>query len=1066
MWIVRISLARPYTFIVMALIILIATPVSLLRTPVDVLPDVNIPVISVVWSYNGLSAQEMGERITQIHERMLTTTVSDVEHVESQSLAGNAVIRIFFHPGVNIQTAIAQVVAISQSALGQLPPGASPPIIIKYTASSMPVMQLGLSSQQMSEQELFDSALSVARPQLATVPGATVPYPYGGKMSVISVDLDPKALADRALAASDVIRAIGVQNLILPSGAVKFGDTEYAVHTNASPATIADLNAIPVRTLAGVTTFLRDVAHVREGFSPQTNIIRQNGSNGMLLSIMKNGGASALDVINAAKARLPDVLAQLPHGVEVRTMSDQSRFLTTAISNVVQEACIATALTALLLLLFLGKWRTTVIIAVSIPLSIFSSLIGLHAIGETINLMTLSGLALAVGILVDDATVTVENIERHLHAGTPLQQAILDGAGEISVPALVSTLCICIVFMPMFFLDGVARYLFVPLAEAFLFAMLASYVLSRTLVPTLAFMLLGERRAAGHGLRALPARIHHRFTHRFEQLRQTYGVLLTGLLESPRRVILAFLLLCAVSAGLYAMLGRELFPEAAGQLIKLHMRGPTGQRIERMAAVTDNVSETVHRVIPEQDLEAVFFNIGLPYSAINLAYNNSGTIGSFDADVLISLKPGTRTGAAYSQRLIQQLHARFPGYEFFALPADIVTQILNFGKPAALDLQISGTKYRENFEYAAKLAARVRAVPGAADVRIQQRLDNPAIGLAMDRVRLQTMGLTPQDVAQNLLLPLSGNGQTAPSFWLNPKSRAIYNLQAQTEQSRISSMEDLLHLPVKPVVAASAISAESPQLLGNLVNTTPDTQYAVLSRYANRPVVNIYANAQGRDLAAVAADIRKIIDAEMAQRPKGAVVTLRGQIDILDTAFGQLGWGIAAAVVLVYLIIVINFQSWCDALIVVCTLPAIPAGIAWMMVLTDTNLSIPALIGAIMAVGIATANSILVVSFARQRLGDGATPHAAALEAGLTRLRPVLMTAIAMIAGMAPMAIGYGEGSAQTAPLARAVIGGLVFATMSSLLLVPVVFASLHQRLHSWRSKRRNNLRLAPDIPA
>ena len=1046
MWIVQIALQRPYTFIVLAICILLATPLALLRTPVDVLPEIDIPVISVIWNYNGLSAQQMGDRITQTHERSLTTTVNDIEHIESQSLAGIAIIKIFFQPSVNIQTAIAQVVSGSQAVTHQMPPGITPPLIIKYTASSIPVIQLGMSSKALSEQELYDTAVNILRPQLVTIPGVAMPYPYGGKIRLISLDLDPQALLSKGLISTDVINAVNTQNLILPSGTVKIGDTEFTVATNASPSTIEGLNSIPVRTVNGATTFLREVAHVRDGFSPQTNIVRHNGQRGLLLSALKNGGASTLDVVNEIKAKLPFLRTLLPNSIEISLLFDQSIFVKAAVEGVIHEALIAALLTALMLLLFLGNWRTTSIISISIPLSIFSSILLLHAFGETINVMTLGGLALAVGILVDDATVTIENIERHLHLGSDLYTAILDGAGEIAVPAFVSTLCICIVFLPMLFLEGVARYLFVPLAEAVVFAMLASYILSRTLVPTLALLLMGRSGKAGQGT-AWIDRVHHGFNRHFEDLRSRYVLLLSHLLTHRRAFVTGFMVFCMLSCGLYSLLGRDLFPQMDSGQIKLHMRAPTGTRIEQTAVIADGVERVIREVIPPAELDTILDNIGLPYSGINLSYSNSGTIGTLDADIMISLKEGHQPSEIYIEQLPRRLRKEFPGIEFFFQPADIVTQILNFGIPASIDVQIKGANYSANEQLAGKLARKIGALRGAADVHIHQRLDSPSIELNMDRARLQNIGLGPNDLAQNLLLPLSGSAQTSPSFWLNPRNSVVYNLQVQTPQYQIGSLDDLLHLPVGRPDKAVAHGSAPPQILGNLVSVSRSREYAILSRYDIQPSIDIFANARGRDLGSIAKEIRQIIDDAKPDLPRGSSITLRGQVQTMESSYLGLSVGILGAIVLVYLLIVVNFQSWIDPFIIITALPAALAGIAWILILTGTDLSVPALTGAIMTMGVATANSILVVSFARQRMSEGLTPLSAALEAGATRLRPVLMTALAMIVGMVPMAIGIGDGSEQNAPLGRAVIGGLLFATVSTLFFVPVVFASFHRWL-------------------
>jgi multidrug efflux pump subunit AcrB len=1055
MWIVRTALERPYTFIVMAILILLSTPLAIMRTPVDVLPEIDIPVVTVIWSYNGLSAQQMGNRIAQTHERSLTTTVSDIKTIESRSIGGLTIIKIYFQPNVNIQMAISQVVAVSQSALRQMPPGITPPLVIKYTASSIPVIQVGMSSKTLSEKELFDSALNILRPQLITIPGLAMPFPYGGKARAVSVDIDPEALRSKGMTSSDVINAITTQNLTLPSGTTKIDDVEFNISMNSSPVSIAGLNNIPVRTVNGATTYLREVAHVRDGFSPQINIVRQNGERGLLLTALKNGGASTLDVVSRIKTMLPTLLPLLPEGIDVTLLADQSIFVKQAISGVIHEALLAGGLTALMLLLFLGNWRTTVIVAISIPLSIFTSLIVLYLIGQTINIMTLGGLALAVGILVDDATVTIENIERHLHMGKGLYEAVMDGAGEIAIPTFVSTLCICIVFVPMFFLGGVARYLFVPLAQAVSFAMLASYVLSRTLVPTMAYLLLKNQGTPGWFTKRIH-QAHVRFNEGFEHFRAGYVVLLGRLLEHRTRFIIGFLGFCILSCGIYMLLGRDLFPPVDTGQIKLHMRAPSGTRVERTAIISDEVQNVIRRVIPPAELDGILDNVGQPNSGINLSYSSSGTIGSFDADIMITLKRGHKKSSEYyMDKLLPELRKSFPGVEFFYQAADIVTQILNFGIPAAIDVQIVGNNYAANQQLAAKLVNKVAAVPGAADVHIHQRLDRPAIALTMDRTRMQAMGLTPADLAQNILLPLSGSSQTSPNFWLNPNNNINYSIQVQAPQANISSLDELLRLPVGPSNAAASNAASAlnsaagrgTQLLGNLVTASPTTEFAIFTRYNILPAINIYANVRGRDLASVAKEIQAIVDEAKPLLPRGSRIEMRGQVETMHESFKGLGVGLIGAILLVYLLIVINFQSWLDPFIVVTALIAALAGIAWMLILTATNLSVPALTGAIMTMGVGTANSVLVISFARQRLLDGLTPLAAALEAGATRLRPVLMTALAMIIGMIPMAIGLGEGSEQNAPLGRAVIGGLIFATVSTVLFVPVLFATFHGRL-------------------
>ncbi|CAD6511587.1 efflux RND transporter permease subunit [Paraburkholderia sabiae] len=1052
MWIVNLALKRPYTFIVMAILIVLATPFVLFTTPVDVLPEINIPVVSIIWNYTGLSAQDMANRITSVNERSLTTTVNDIEHIESQSLAGIAIIKLFLQPNANIQTAIAQTVAVEQAQLKQMPPGATPPLVISYSASSIPVIQLGLSSPRLSEQDLNDTALNFLRPQLVTIPGAAVPYPYGGKSRLISVDLDTRALLAKGLTPLDVVNAVNAQNLILPTGTAKIGPKEYTVNMNGSPTTVAGLNDIPVRTVNGATTYLREVAHVRDGFSPQTNIVRENGRRGVLISILKTGSASTLSIVNTLHDLLPNAQAALPSDLKVTPLFDQSVFVKAAIRGVVREAVIAAALTAAMILLFLGNWRSTCIIAISIPLSILTSLIALHALGQTINIMTLGGLALAVGILVDDATVTIENIERHLHLGTNLHDAILDGAGEIAIPALVSTLCICIVFVPMFFLTGVARYLFVPLAEAVVFAMLASYVLSRTLVPTLAMLLMGH--AHKHDPKAQPnlfVRLHRRFDRSFETMRAAYIMVLSSLLVRRRLFGTMFLGFCVVSLALTFVLGEDFFPRVNAGQIRLHMRAPTGTRIEETARLADQVERVVREVIPPNELSTVLDNLGLPYSGINLSYSNAGTIGTLDGEIQLALNEDHKPSLGYIDRLRTLLPQRFPGTEFFFQPADIVTQILNFGLPAAVDVQIVGSNQEGNLEIARKLLKQIRTIPGAVDSHIQQKLDEPVINLQMDRTRLQQLNLNANNVAQNVLISLSGSTQTSPGFWFNPRNGVEYNLAVQTPQYQISSVDQLLRTPV------SASSTGPTQLLGNLVQVSPQNQFAMVTHYNIRPVIDVFVSVEGRDLGSVDRQIEKLVDQARASLPRGSQIAIRGQVQTMRTSYFGLGIGVAMAIVLVYLLIVVNFQSWIDPLIIVSALPAALAGIVWMLFLTGTHLSVPALTGAIMTMGVATANSILMVSFARQRLTAGAPPLTAALEAGASRIRPVLMTAFAMIIGMIPMALGLGEGAEQNAPLGRAVIGGLLFATVSTLFFVPLVFAGIHSRLAHRKSARERD---------
>ncbi|RQT79224.1 AcrB/AcrD/AcrF family protein [Burkholderia cepacia] len=1052
MWIVNLALRRPYTFIVMAIMIVLATPLALMRTPVDVLPAINIPVISVIWNYSGFSATEMTNRITSVHERILTTTVNNIQHVESTSLPGIAVVKVFLQPGANVQTAIAQTVSSAQAIVRQMPQGATPPLVITYSASSIPVIQLGLSSKTLSEQSLADIALNFLRPQLITVPGVQIPFPYGGRTRVVAIDLDPQALLAKGLTPADIVNAVNAQNLVLPTGTAKMGQTEYRIDTNASADTVADINNLPVQTVNGATTYLREVASVRDGFAPQTNVVRQNGQRGVLISILKSGDASTLKVVSDLKALLPKVIPTLPEGLTITPLFDQSVFVDAAVQGVIHEALIAAVLTAMMILLFLGNWRSTLIIAISIPLSIFTSLITLSALGETINIMTLGGLALAVGILVDDATVTIENIERHLHLGTNLHDAILEGAGEIAVPAFVSTLCICIVFVPMFFLTGVARFLFVPLAEAVVFAMLASYVLSRTLVPTLAMLLFRPQQASAGPDRSTSrfARLHHAFNEAFERLRAWYIVLLSILLVRRRFYATCFLGFCVLSTGLVFALGRDFFPNADSGNIRLHMRAPTGYRIEETARLADQVERVIRETVPPDELGAIVDNLGLPVSGINLSYSNAGTIGTLDGELLIALKPGHRATQHYVQALRKVLPERFPGVEFFFQPSDIITQILNFGQPAAIDLQVLGNDLASNMTIASSLMKKFRQIPGAVDVHVLQRNDEPTLLADMDRTRMQQLNLSAQNVAQNMLISLSGSSQTTPSFWINPRTGVQYPLQIQTPQYNISSVDDLLGTPI----SASGRTGMPLQLLGNLVQVRSTANPAVITHYNIRPAIDVYVSVEGRDLGAVAGEIDRIVSDARATLPRGTELTMRGQIETMRTSYLGLGAGVAMAIVLVYLLIVVNFQSWLDPLIIISAMPAALAGIVWMLFITGTHLSVPALTGAIMTVGVATANSILVVSFARQRLAAGAPPLTAALEAGATRIRPVLMTALAMIIGMVPMALGLGEGAEQNAPLGRAVIGGLLFATVSTLLFVPLVFGGVHARLARRRARQ------------
>ncbi len=1043
MWIVRLALHRPYTFIVLSLLLILITPLVLLRTPTDIFPNINIPVISVVWSYTGLAPQEMNDRIVSVFERSITTTVNDVEHIESQSLNGISVTKIFFHPGANIATANAQVTAIGQTQLRQLPPGITPPLVLNYNASTVPILQLGLSGQGLSEQQLNDFAANFIRTQLATVQGASIPAPYGGKVRQIMVDIDAAKLFARGLSPLDVVTAVNTQNVILPSGNVKIGDTEYNIVLNGSPRTVEEINDMPLKVVNGIVIYVRDVAHVRDGFAVQQNVVRQDGQRGVLLQVEKSGNASTLDIVAAVRSALPRIAAGLPRELRIRPLFDQSIFVKASIQGVVREGITAACLTALMILLFLGSWRSTLIIAVSIPLSILASLAVLSALGETINVMTLGGLALAVGILVDDATVTIENIERNLSLGKELTQAILDGAQEIAVPAFVSTLCISIVFLPMFLLQGVARYLFVPLAEAVMFAMLASYLLSRTLVPTLVFYLMRNHR---HQLGDTDSKagwahdIHVGFVKMFNR----FGAWYTGKLEKCLRhrnaFLPAFLAVCLLGRPLALVLGSDFFPDVDDGQIRLHIRTKTGMRLEDTAKTVGLVEDSIRRIIPAADLDGILDNIGVPVSGINLSYGNGGFIGPMDAEVLISLKEGHRPTADYIRQLRVRLPREFAGTNFFFQPADIVSQILNFGSPAPIDVQIVGNDLAGNAAIAAELAEKIRNVPGTADVRVHQLFNQPRFAVAVDRTKSQLTGLTERDVANSVLVALSGSSQTAPNFWLNPKNGVSYAITTQTPQARIDSLDALRTLPV------TAAGGSQPQLLENISELKRMVGPAVVSHYNIQPVVDVYANVQDRDLGGVSSDINKLIAGLQKKLPRGSIMVMRGQVATMRSSFTGLGLGVVFAIVLVYLLIVVNFQSWTDALIIISALPGALAGICWFLFLTHTTLSVPALMGAIMSIGVATANSILMVSFANDRLAATGDPVAAAVEAGHTRLRPVIMTALAMIIGMVPMALGLGEGGEQNAPLGRAVIGGLCAATVATLFFVPVVFSFVHRK--------------------
>ncbi len=1061
--IIRLALNRPYTFVVLAILIVIVGVLAALRTPTDIFPNIKLPVISVVWTYNGLPPDEMSDRVITYFERQMTSSVNDIEHIESQSLPGVGVIKVFFQPDVNVNAALAQVTAVSQTVLKRLPPGITPPLVLSYNASSVPILQLALSSKTLTDQQLFDLSNNFIRPQLAEVEGAAVPSPYGGKNRQVVVDLEPEALRSKGLSPQDVTTAILAQNLILPSGTEKLGKFEYNVKLNGSPKDLQGLNDLPIKSENGTTIYLHDVAHVRDGYSPQQNLVLVDGQRSVLTTVLKNGTASTLDIISHVKRLLPKIKAGAPEGLDLTTLLDQSVFVKAAVSSVIREGVIAAALTGLMILLFLGSWRSTLIITVSIPLAVLSSVAMLSALGETINVMTLGGLALAIGILVDDATVTIENINWHLEQGKTVTSAILDGSKQIVTPALVSLLCICIVFVPMFFLEGVARYLFVPMAEAVVFALIASFVLSRTLVPTMAKYLLkphvhahpptdqpisdAEREDPTQhmsGGTSFLSRFQRGFERRFETVREIYRELLTMALGRRRMFLIGFGLVVLASFVLAPWLGENFFPSIDSGQIKLHMRAQTGTRIEETARLATQVEKTIRRIIPADELKTVVDNIGLPVSGVNITYSNSAPIGPADADILISLNDDHHPTADYVAKLRDALPREYPAASFAFLPADIVSQILNFGLPAPIDIQVIGFKRDENREYAAKLLDRIRHVAGIADLRIQQAFNQPELRVDVDRTRAGELGMTERDVATSMLVSLSGSAQTAPTFWVNPKNHVSYPIVVQTPQYRIDSLSQLENIPV-------TTSGGGTQLLGGIASITRGQGEGVVSHYDVQPTIDIYGAVQDRDLGAVAADIQHILDETAKDVPPGSTVELRGQVQTMNTAYSSLMFGLAGAVVLIYLLIVVNFQSWLDPFVIITALPAALAGIVWMLFLTGTTLSVPALTGAIMCMGVATANSILVVSFARERLREGADAITAALDAGFIRFRPVLMTALAMIIGMAPMAFGMGEGGEQNAPLGRAVIGGLIFATCATLFFVPAIFSLVHAPRRSRR---------------
>ena len=1052
--IVKVALHRPLTFIVMAILIAIGGILAAFRTPVDIFPDIKIPVIAVAWQYSGLPPQDMADRIVTPYSRVLTTTVNDIGHIEAQSFQGIGVVKIYFQPGVDIRTATAQVTSISQTILKQLPPGSTPPLILNYSASTVPILQLALSGKGLSEQQLFDIGQNSIRTKLVPIPGLAMPFPSGGKQRQVQIDLDPEALQARGLSAQDVGNALAAQNQINPAGFARIGPTEYSVRLNNAPDTIEGLNDIPVKVVNGATIYMRDVASVRDGSAQQQNVVHVEGNRSVLLTVLKNGAASTLSVVNGVKEMLPQIQASLPDTLKILQVGDQSQFVKGAVSGVIHEGAIAAALTSLMILLFLGSWRSTVIIALSIPLAVLAAIGALSIFGQTLNVMTLGGLALAVGILVDDATVTIENINWHLEQGKGVVEAILDGAAQIVGPAFVSLLCICIVFVPMFFLPGVAGYLFVPMALSVVFAMIASFILSRTLVPTMAMYLLKPHATAHDPLerdselheagtpqsRNVFVRIQRGFEARFERLRAGYIGLLRQALGARKPFMIGFMVIVLLSFGLLPLLGQNFFPNVDSGQIAMHVRMPVGTRIEETAAGFERVGKAVRGLIPADQLGSITDNIGLPVSAINTVYNNSGTIGPQDGDVLITLKEGHAPTEQYVDALRRELPKRFPGAVFSFLPADITSQILNFGSPSPIDVQIAAKDPAAARAYAHKLMEKLKAIPGIADLRIQQPAHAPQLSVDVDRARVGQYGLSERDVTNGLASTLAGTQQTAPVFFVNPDNGVSYPVVAQAPTYNVGSMDQLSGIPI----AGTGGTASQP--LGAFADVTRSNTVPVVSQYNIQPVIDIYATTQGRDLGNVAAAVQKAIASLEAEQPKGATVTVRGQYETMTTAFSGLGWGIVGAIFLVYLLIVVNFQSWIDPFVIITALPAALAGIVWMLFTSGTTLSVPALTGAIMCMGVATANSILVVSFAREQLAETGNAVEAALRAGFVRFRPVLMTALAMIIGMGPMALGLGDGGEQNAPLGRAVVGGLMFATIATLFFVPAFFSFVHRR--------------------
>jgi len=1041
---VRIALNRPYTFVVLALLLLIIGPLAAMRTPVDIFPDIRIPVIGVIWQYTGLPPDQMAGRIVTQYQRSLTTTVNDIEHITSNSYNGVGIVKIFFQPNADIRTANAQVTAVSQTVLKQMPPGATPPLILNYSASTVPIIQLALSGEGLTEQILGDLAINQLRTPLVTVPGAAIPYPYGGKQRQIQIDVDPQKLQSLGLSGQDVANALAAQNLIQPAGTSKIGSFEYVIQVNNSPLKAGEMGDLPIKVVNGATVYIRDVASVRDGYPPQTNVVHVNGNRSVLMMVLKSGYTSTLDIIAGIKKKAAAYKDSLPDELKIGFIGDQGVFVSASIEGVVREGIIAAALTSVMILLFLGSWRSTIIIATSIPLAVFGSIIMLAAIGETLNIMTLGGLALAVGILVDEATVTIENINWHLEQGKEVRPAILDGAQQIVVPAFVSLLCICIVFIPMFFLQGIPRFLFVPMAEAVIFAMIWSFILSRTLVPTMAMYLLKPHQHE-HGAALPPTRnplvwFQRGFESRFESFRNGHRDLLTLALRHRPTFVIGFLAFVLASFALVPYLGQNFFPSVDAGQILMHVRLQVGTRLEESANQFADIQKAIRKIIPPDQIETMTDNIGLPISGINLTYNNTGVIGPQDGDIQIKLTEDHPPTETYVKAMREQLPRLFPGTTFAFLPADIVNQILNFGAPAPIDLQIRGNNLNANFAYATKLLNQIRRISGVADARIQQSTNSPTFNIDVDRTRAQYVGLTERDVVNSLTVNLSGSGQVAPTYYLNPENGVNYSVVMQTPQYQLDSLSALETLPI-----TSSVPTNAP-ILGGVANITRTTSSAIVSQYDIQPLVQIFATPQGRDLGGIAADVNKVIADNAKDVPKGSAVVLSGQVQTMNSSFSGLLFGLLGAIVLVYFLIVVNFQSWSDPFVIITALPAALAGIVWILFTTHTTMSVPALTGAIMCMGVATANSVLVISFARERYEELGDPVAAAIEAGFVRIRPVLMTALAMIIGMLPMSLGLGDGGEANAPLGRAVIGGLMFSTVATLMFVPVVFSMMHKK--------------------